>query len=248
MHLVLVHGAWHGGWCWEEHFTGYLAKAGHTTTALTLPGHESRAHRQGRIWNTMPNYVEAVRKAVTDISEPVVIVAHSMGGLVTQRLLEDSPPANVKGAALLASSPAVGAGLATLRAGKRDFAGVATAVVTANMWPIVRDNDAVRAALFSPDTPSEIVEKTAEHLVNESYLAYLSMILRTPRPSKVTTPMLVVAAGQDGLFTIKEQRNLAKKNKARFVELPNSGHDIMLDTSWQAGADAITEWLPTIKT
>jgi hypothetical protein len=34
-HFVLVHGAWHGGWCWEG-VIRELKKAGHTAEAPTM--------------------------------------------------------------------------------------------------------------------------------------------------------------------------------------------------------------------
>jgi hypothetical protein len=36
-HFVLIHGAWHGGWCWEG-VIKELEKAGHTAEAPTMPG------------------------------------------------------------------------------------------------------------------------------------------------------------------------------------------------------------------
>lgn len=35
--FVLVHGAWHGGWCWEK-LKPLLEQAGHTVVAKDLPG------------------------------------------------------------------------------------------------------------------------------------------------------------------------------------------------------------------
>jgi hypothetical protein len=37
-HFVLLHGAWHGGWCWNG-VIDEIVKAGHTAEAPTLPGH-----------------------------------------------------------------------------------------------------------------------------------------------------------------------------------------------------------------
>ena len=35
---VLVHGAWHGAWCWNK-VVPLLKKEGHATVTLDLPGH-----------------------------------------------------------------------------------------------------------------------------------------------------------------------------------------------------------------
>jgi hypothetical protein len=69
---VLVHGAWHGAWCWSR-VGDRLTAAGHTAVAVELPSDEAGAGR-GR-------YVTAVGEAVA--AHPgAVVVAHSMAGLV----------------------------------------------------------------------------------------------------------------------------------------------------------------------
>jgi pimeloyl-ACP methyl ester carboxylesterase len=37
--LLLVHGAWHGAWCWDEHFLDYVAAKGCRSLAVSLRGH-----------------------------------------------------------------------------------------------------------------------------------------------------------------------------------------------------------------
>ena len=56
---VMVHGSWHGAWCWYK-VIPLLEQAGHTAIALDLPGH-------GRDWTaagdiSMQSYVDSVCK------------------------------------------------------------------------------------------------------------------------------------------------------------------------------------------
>ena len=44
--FVLVHGAWHGGWCWDR-VAPLLREAGHEVHAPTLTGRRS-AHTSSR--------------------------------------------------------------------------------------------------------------------------------------------------------------------------------------------------------
>ena len=37
--VLLLHGAWHGAWCWEGNYLDYFADAGHETWAMDLSGH-----------------------------------------------------------------------------------------------------------------------------------------------------------------------------------------------------------------
>ena len=45
-HFVLIHGAWHGGWCWEGIVREFV-KAGHTPAAPTMPRHNPNDDRAG---------------------------------------------------------------------------------------------------------------------------------------------------------------------------------------------------------
>ena len=83
---VLVHGACHGAWCWDEVAARLRAK-GHRVVTLDLPGHGRRA-AEVRFAS-----VEAYGRAVADamalegISRGV-LVGHSMGGLVIPKAAE----------------------------------------------------------------------------------------------------------------------------------------------------------------
>ncbi len=72
MDVVLVHGSYHGGWCWER-LTPELERLGHRVTAVDLPISDPAAGAA--------RYAEVVAEAMDSSSEPVVI-GHSMAGLV----------------------------------------------------------------------------------------------------------------------------------------------------------------------
>jgi pimeloyl-ACP methyl ester carboxylesterase len=37
--VLFVHGAWHGAWCWDEHFLDFFAEKGYRSLAVSLRGH-----------------------------------------------------------------------------------------------------------------------------------------------------------------------------------------------------------------
>jgi len=45
-HFVLIHSAWHGGWCWDG-VIQELEQAGHTAEAPTMPGHNPGVVAEG---------------------------------------------------------------------------------------------------------------------------------------------------------------------------------------------------------
>jgi pimeloyl-ACP methyl ester carboxylesterase len=85
---VLVHGAWHGAWCWEK-VVPLLEKAGHRVEALDLPGHGEDRTPVGEV--SLQSYVDRVCETLDAQSEPVVLVGHSMGGIVITQAAEYRP-------------------------------------------------------------------------------------------------------------------------------------------------------------
>jgi pimeloyl-ACP methyl ester carboxylesterase len=80
--FVLVHGAWHGGWCWQK-VAPLLQAEGHTVDAVDLPGHGDSPATIGDM--TLETYARRVVDHVEAAGGPVVLVGHSMGGMsITQ--------------------------------------------------------------------------------------------------------------------------------------------------------------------
>lgn len=79
-HFVLIHGAWHGGWCWDG-VIKELEKAGHTAEAPTLPGHSPKDDRSKIAFDDYVNKIVSVLKQQT---APAVLVGHSSAGFLLQ--------------------------------------------------------------------------------------------------------------------------------------------------------------------
>src|SRR5262245_14863398 len=79
--FVLVHGAWHGGWCWQR-VSPLLRARGHEVFAPTLTGLGERSHlltREIGLETHVADVVNAIRwEDLTD----VVLCGHSYGGMV----------------------------------------------------------------------------------------------------------------------------------------------------------------------
>jgi pimeloyl-ACP methyl ester carboxylesterase len=88
LNFVLVHGAWHGSWCWDQ-LTPLLRAQGHRVTAIDLPGHG--ADRTPVTQITLASYVESVIAALEASREPVVLVGHSLGGMTISQAAEERP-------------------------------------------------------------------------------------------------------------------------------------------------------------
>lgn len=86
-HFVLIHGAWHGGWCWDG-VIKELEKQGHTAEAPTMPGHNSGDDRSGIKFD---DYVGKITSVLAKQASPVVLVGHSSAGFLLQMAAPKAP-------------------------------------------------------------------------------------------------------------------------------------------------------------
>lgn len=85
---VLIHGAWHGGWCWDK-VVPLLRKKGHKVEAPDLPGHGKDKTPIREV--SLQGYADRVCKVLDAQSEPVILLGHSMGGIVISQTAEYRP-------------------------------------------------------------------------------------------------------------------------------------------------------------
>lgn len=78
--FLLIHGSWHGAWCWEK-IEALLRQVGCRTVTPDLPGHGNDPGDIAK--QTLESYVERITDALDQEDTPVILVGHSMGGIVT---------------------------------------------------------------------------------------------------------------------------------------------------------------------
>jgi pimeloyl-ACP methyl ester carboxylesterase len=92
--IVLVHGAWHGAWCWRR-VLPVLRAAGATVHAVTLTGVGDRSHLLTAVSGVETHVQDVLALIEAEELASVVLVGHSYGGLVVTGVAD----------ALLAQSP-----------------------------------------------------------------------------------------------------------------------------------------------
>jgi len=79
--FVLVHGAWHGGWCWQR-VTASLQQQGHRVHAVTLTGLGERAHLLSPSI-TLDTHIDDVLNLIeAEELKGVVLAVHSYAGMI----------------------------------------------------------------------------------------------------------------------------------------------------------------------
>jgi pimeloyl-ACP methyl ester carboxylesterase len=234
--IVFVHGAYGGAWMWNEHFLRYFARAGRRVHALSLRGHGRSEGRCNLNTTSFSDYIDDVRHLLARITVPPILVGHSLGGLIVQRLIDRVP---ICGIILMASAPPEGIFLV----GKSP-----TALVDHLHRAIpgrTHQTDFWRRMLFSDELPVKRVTEYAARMVPESTRALSDAQIPNVIVSAVRAniPALVIAANHDRIIDRAMSRRTTHYHGAAFRKVEPSGHALMLDVSWEQAAKFIRQWL-----
>lgn len=239
--VLLLHGAWHGAWCWAEQAMPDLAARGLVVHACSVRGHGNTPTPPQHWRSTILDYAREVRAVIAALGGRPLLIGHSSGGYISQLLITGAvgPIPPLSGAVLLCSSP-VNIGRYFMNRGLRGRPMV-------NLRALLRRDPAtVRRAFLRPDTSEAELDALRNRLVAEPPLVTLSSMLLRPRPARNTTPTLVIAAERDAIFDLEAQRATAQTYRAELVIVPEATHDVMLDPAWPVAGAAIARFAATL--
>lgn len=236
--LLFVHGAFHGAWCWAEHFMPWFAARGFDCYAVSYREHGGSPRSQRfREWR-LRDYVADVRHAAAQIGAPPILIGHSLGGTIAQKLAAEG---GFPGKVLLAPSPIGGSNRAALRmlrshpgAMVRGFAG---GDLTAAL-------PAFLTFFLSPDATEAERERLAARCDGQTSLraANDAFYLDPPKPRPLDIPVLVASGEGDWSIPRYKNERLARAYGGDHITVPTA-HDIMCDARWEDAAGAVAGWL-----
>ena len=88
--FVLVHGAWHGGWCWGR-VVQALAAAGHRAHAVTLTGVGERVHLMSPAITLETHISDVINAMEAQEMQEVVLAVHSYAGMIGTAIADRLP-------------------------------------------------------------------------------------------------------------------------------------------------------------
>lgn len=231
--ILFVHGAGHGAWCWQYWMEG-VAAAGYPACAVSLRGH---AGSDGSLLSAnLGAYVNDVIRTAATLPEQPVMVGHSLGGLVVQKVIEQYPAR----AAVLVSSIPTRPGVGTLMSIARQHPLDAAKILAGGSLPMRPEY------LFNELDPAE-ADGFAARTGRESALAQFQVLLHRPGGQPLGgAPVLVLGTPEDRLVPIGDVRSTARHFRADLLEFPGMGHDLMLDARRDEPMEAMIGWLDSL--
>jgi len=207
--VVLVHGAWHGPWCWAAVLAG-LDERGIPAVAVDLPGPDLHAD------------ADHVRAVLDGLDGPAVLVGHSYGGAVVTDA--GMHPAVERLVYLAAYAPDEGETLWSL-AGAHERSALGDAIEVHDDGTLTLDRGLAAPALYG-DCDATDVERALGLLRPQC----LGCFVEAPRAVAWRhRPTTYVVCGADRAVPPEAQRHLAGRIPAvALVELPDASHSPFL--------------------
>ena len=215
--FVLVHGAWHGAWCWEK-VVPLLEEAGHEVVVPDLPGHGEDGTPFSEL--SMQGYADRVVRALDEQSEPVVLVGHSMGGIVVS-LAAEARPDRIRRLVYLTGF-LLEDGKTLISVAEKDE----EAIVLPNLVPN-DDGSAFTVQnlkdVFYADCSDEDVERAESRLVPEPAFAFGTPVAVTDE-NFGRVPRAYVECVQDRAIGISAQRGMHGRLRCETVVSMDTSH------------------------
>ena len=239
--VLFVHGAFSGGWIWDEHFLPYFAEQGYAAYAVSLRGHGGSDGGDQLHSHSLHDYVCDVREAVKELGTSPILVGHSLGGTVVQKYLEG---AKAPAAVLMGTAPPQGLSPMSISMAFRDPVLFHQLGLMQTFGIGLGNFDLVRKALFANHVPQAKLESYARRLQRESWRIPFDLLWPVVQIAHVkSTPLLVLGAQQDPFVSPALVKLTALTYGADAEIFPDMSHAMMLEQEWQRVADKILKWL-----
>ena len=214
--FVLVHGGFHGSWCWEPVIKP-LRSAGHRVEAVDMPG---RPGGPMRSCIDLASYGEAVAAAIDRVGEPVVLAVHSAGGVAASLAVQLRPEAISRLVFVNALLPNAGeTALDIVARGGPDC-------VLLREGALLPSTDGATLSIDSPETAIDAFYNCCETSTAKEAAAKLvpEPLLPARQPLAVTAarfgvPKTYVGSKNDHCLSWALQQQMSEEYGARFVEL-----------------------------
>jgi non-heme chloroperoxidase len=236
--VLLIHGMFGGAWYWEA-YQAFLARHGFESHAINLRGHHGSRPVPDIGKVSLHDYVHDALEVARTLGTPLVI-GHSMGGLIAQKVAEAGA---CRAVVLLASAPPrwiPPVSWLLLRKQIKYLKGLLL------HRPLMTDRGDADALMFNR-TPLADRDAFFSRLVPESGKAGLELSFGAidVKEARVSCPVLVVGGTEDRFVVPRVARALSRKYKAPLKRYVNFAHHIMSEPGWEAPAADVVEWLNT---
>jgi non-heme chloroperoxidase len=234
--VLLIHGMFGGAWYWED-YQNFLGLHGYESYAVNLRGHHGSRPVPDIGKVSLREYVADALEVARTLKNPIVI-GHSMGGLIAQKVAEAGA---CRATVLMAAAPPRWIPVVSWLLLRKQVKYARALLFFEPVLPNRRDAD----ALMFNRTPIADRDRFFPKFVPESGKAGFQLSVGTigVRESRVSAPVLVITGRDDQFVVPRVARALARKYKATIKEYDSFAHHIMSEPGWERPAADVVKWM-----
>lgn len=243
--IVFIHGMWSRATVWD-HWVSLFRRLGYSCHAIELPGHAEHASDTLLRDMSLEQYVDAVAALAARLDRPVLI-GHSLGGLIGQRVA-----ARVDVAGLVLINSAAPGQVFPLRPSM-----LPGLVRHFGKWALWRNSFRLSPweanyLIFNRVARAERASLCSRLIAESGRVAYEVGFGRlNPTHSnrvdkaRIDCPMLGLAGGKDRVIPRSVSRGMARWYGPRldYREYPENGHWLLGESNWELCAREVAAWL-----
>jgi pimeloyl-ACP methyl ester carboxylesterase len=207
---LLIHGAWHGGWCWRKVMPLLEAK-GHRVLAPDLPAHGDDRTPMAKV--TLKSYTDRVCEIAREQKEPVILAGHSMGGVVITQAAEYCAKQIAALVYVCAFLPRNGDSLMTWASQDRESL-VNPGTTSLQADGTIRFKPEYTREAFYGDCPEEDAAFARSRLVAQSPAPFATPV-QTTTERWGAIPRFYIEGARDRAITLLLQREMQKHSPCR---------------------------------
>jgi pimeloyl-ACP methyl ester carboxylesterase len=236
--VLLVPGSFSGAWIWRGNFLEYFHQAGYEVAAMSFGGHGQRGWP---LWRRgLKAFERDLESAVAQLRAPPIVIAHSLGGLVAQRVAYRRPLAAL---GLLSPIPLDGVAGSFWALAKQSPASLLKLGAVALEPRLSRWGEAP-LGIYSSRVSGAARIAVTRRLQAESPLALAqSLFSRAPLQGPPPCPLHFWGAEGDHVIPANEVRRAAQAMGARARIFAGMSHTPQCEPDWKDVADDILAWI-----
>lgn len=210
----MIHGAWHGGWCWHK-VVARLRQAGQRATAPDLPSLGRDRTPVDSV--TLQTWTDCVGRHLDEEGESVILVGHSRAGAVISQVAEERPD-KVRTLVYVAGYLLADGESVAQKALQDERSLVAPNMILAqNRKSCILRDTAARDALYGECADEDVV--LARSLLSPEPVAPLTTPIRTSAVNFGRVPRLYIECRRDRAVSLSEQRRMVSAIPCQLVSM-----------------------------
>ena len=217
--FLLVHGAWHGAWCWNKLIPA-LAERGRKAVAIDLPGGGDDITALAEV--TLDLYVQRVVEALEALGEPAILLGHSMGGISITAAAEQAPERIAKLVYLCAFLPRDGESLLGLTALNDPPSVVMETNYSADGLSVTVADASIKPVFYADCSDADVAFAKAR--LKPLAVQPASATVHTTQARFGRVPRVYIECTEDEAIPIARQRAMAAASPPVEVHTLNTSH------------------------